>query len=243
MEPRQVGDDRNAIADDLRDLVDGACARPPGAATARYHVQASDSPTVSCPCCSIPRISSCSCLSRHARAGLGIARRHQHREEAVRRRLPVSPFPLDDLARCRSLSMRIAPLKRRLSRVGTQSGSGASAATRFLSTASADLRGPGHLRGIGPQVHAEQHVADDHERQLASSRCRAPARWPDAATCSHRASISAVRRVTIGAKLAVCSRLKEGCTRRRCWRQVSPSAVSRLSPQYGLIRSKTHPLQ
>ena len=38
----------------------------------------------------------------------------------------------------RSLSMRIAPLNRRLSLVGTQSGSGASAATRFFSTASAD---------------------------------------------------------------------------------------------------------
>ena len=164
-EPREVGNGWDAIADDLRRLRGGACARPPGAATA-----GTTSRRATRRRCRAPAAASRGSL--RAAAGRSWPRRSRRRAPPSASRgsfgpvVSRGPLPLDDRRRCRSLSMRIAPLNRRLSLVGTHSGSGASAATRFFRTASADCADVGHLRGVGPQVHAEQHVADDHQRQL-----------------------------------------------------------------------------
>ena len=57
-----------------------SCRSTSGCCASRYQVQASDSPTVSCPCCSMPRISSCSCRAVigapvSSRAAMSIARK------------------------------------------------------------------------------------------------------------------------------------------------------------------------
>ena len=170
-------------------------------------------------------------LVGHALAGVRVARVHQHREEAA-------------LARCRrsrfcSMMLRDAVVQRAHRRVEAAVVGGRHPERQRrqggharLQHAQGGLRRPPAISDdVVPQLHAEQHVADDDERELGHLvvERRAPRRL--SATSSQRSSISRGAARDDRREAVVCSRLKEGCTRRRCCRHVSPSAVSRLSPQ------------